>query len=728
MSAAEDESDVASSDSSSADESSDDDGDDDGDNQAQTESDLIKANSVATDVAAIKRLANDMQKIYLRLKYRQQLSQTDRENEKLANPPLSPQPQQEKLPSPPLKQSPRPPPIDIPKVMPPQKTKTDAATDSDDLPLVAPVDMPPPRATLPFEEELSKSIETKQIPQHAKGHIDAECKLQMELKPATTLHLLQYMAEGSPADERLDDVPDTTESLPEFKDDARQSRQPSQARQSPPQFLQAKKGPTNPENNAKPEMRGQADLLTQSRHLRGEKCKKLPSKQERLTPPVAPLPSQWSHDDMDDVSGIPVATDMEKGGFGTNTDSTREINNHEVDHGTENLEDELEFDHHAGDESTMPVDEPTAPASLANANSASPIAQLNAQVPVKTSGSTDEIQTKGGVGAPGTATKMGSTELGILEKPANLVALEPQAGSDRPLPDSASVIPSGDGRQIQLQPSQQQSPANTAAHDVPTTTKGDFPSSVGLQPASSSSIPIQGEIPSIQTINTSTTQDSLVPASTTETQPAATAQSPLPPQPQVQASSPVLEPSVSQVQASLPVSEPSVPHSQQSRQHDSATAATAPSSYVPEATAPSQNDFETIAPTQPPSPFLSPPISVPMAAPTTPLFSPPMSPTFSSPTSPLTSNMHLKHRSSVKEYSTTAPQANAPSPHFFGNDLRVTSPPMSPSHFPTSPAKPPVHHSSLSPTLGAAALPSTRSPTIEYEVNAMHYLLFGPPP
>ncbi|RLO12056.1 hypothetical protein DYB28_010336 [Aphanomyces astaci] len=189
--------------SSGEDESSDEsssgsDDDDDNDNQAkdQTDDDLAKAKAVADDVAAIKRLANDMQKIYLRLKYRHD---RPKESEVMAAP-LSPKPEEhEELPSTePVSKPLRPRPLEIPTESPTIRfTKTDAATDSDDLHLPPTVPAVPSLVKLPFEDALSKSIESKHSNVLAKGQIDTECKLQMELKHTTPLHLLQYML-GTP--------------------------------------------------------------------------------------------------------------------------------------------------------------------------------------------------------------------------------------------------------------------------------------------------------------------------------------------------------------------------------------------------------------------------------------------------------------------------------------------------------------------------------------------------
>ncbi|RLO06595.1 hypothetical protein DYB28_008811 [Aphanomyces astaci] len=190
--------------SSGEDESSDEsssgtsDSDDDNDNQAkdQTDDDLAKAKAVADDVAAIKRLANDMQKIYLRLKYRH-----DRPKESaVMTAPLSPKPEEhEELPSTePVSKPLRPHPLEIPTEPSTIRfTKTDAATDSDDLHLPPTVPAVASLVKLPFEDVLSKSIESKHSNVLAKGQIDIECKLQMELKHTTPLHLLQYML-GTP--------------------------------------------------------------------------------------------------------------------------------------------------------------------------------------------------------------------------------------------------------------------------------------------------------------------------------------------------------------------------------------------------------------------------------------------------------------------------------------------------------------------------------------------------
>ncbi|RHY83669.1 hypothetical protein DYB35_001423 [Aphanomyces astaci] len=178
--------------------------DDDDDNQAkdQTDDDLAKAKAVADDVAAIKRLANDMQKIYLRLKYRHD---RPKESEVMAAP-LSPKPEEhEELPSTePVSKPLWPRPLEIPTEPPTIRfTKTDAATDSDDLHLPPTVPAVASLVKFPFEDVLSKSIESKHSNVLAKGQIDTECKLQMELKHTTPLHLLQYML-GTPQVETED--------------------------------------------------------------------------------------------------------------------------------------------------------------------------------------------------------------------------------------------------------------------------------------------------------------------------------------------------------------------------------------------------------------------------------------------------------------------------------------------------------------------------------------------
>ncbi|CAK4077839.1 unnamed protein product [Aphanomyces euteiches] len=150
----------------------------DEDNQ-KPEEDLAKSKAIADDMAAIYRLSNEMDKICRRLQFRYSLKQEEE--------PAKPvdEPQKAAMPS-----------------------KSDATTDSDDLPVPrkgCSTDAAIPRCrekaappTLPFQDALSKSIEDKTKPKPVHGTIAMECRLQMEVKASPDFHLLEYMKPPRP--------------------------------------------------------------------------------------------------------------------------------------------------------------------------------------------------------------------------------------------------------------------------------------------------------------------------------------------------------------------------------------------------------------------------------------------------------------------------------------------------------------------------------------------------
>ncbi|KAG9413953.1 hypothetical protein AC1031_013155 [Aphanomyces cochlioides] len=137
----------------------------DEDNQ-KPEEDLAKAKAIADDMAAIYRLSNEMDKICRRLQFRYSLKQEEE--------PAKPVDEPQKAAAP---------------------SKSDATTDSDDLPVPTATSQHEKAAppTLPFQDALSKSIEDKTKPKPVHGTIAMECRLQMEVKASPDFHLLEYM-------------------------------------------------------------------------------------------------------------------------------------------------------------------------------------------------------------------------------------------------------------------------------------------------------------------------------------------------------------------------------------------------------------------------------------------------------------------------------------------------------------------------------------------------------
>ncbi|KAF0692060.1 Aste57867_16804 [Aphanomyces stellatus] len=191
----------------------DDEGDDERDNQKE-EQDTAKARAIADDIVAIQRLAREMNKIKTRLMFRYGPKTNTELPPLLMDPPPATE-QKAEVPEVPAspRQSSRPPtPRSVsPRPLPPPGHKTDVATDSDDL---NPPSQPQPpteheRAValpekLPFEDVLSSSIEAKMKVKPTKGQIETSCRLQMELRPDPNLHLMEYMMQAPPSNEDMD--------------------------------------------------------------------------------------------------------------------------------------------------------------------------------------------------------------------------------------------------------------------------------------------------------------------------------------------------------------------------------------------------------------------------------------------------------------------------------------------------------------------------------------------
>ncbi|KAH9127716.1 hypothetical protein AeMF1_002032 [Aphanomyces euteiches] len=208
----------------------------DEDNQ-KPEEDLAKSKAIADDMVAIYRLSNEMDKICRRLQFRYSLKQEEE--------PAKPVDEPEKAATP---------------------SKSDATTDSDDLPVPTSQHEKAAPPTLPFQDALSKSIEDKTKPKPIHGTIAMECRLQMEVKASPDFHLLEYMKPPRP--KSLPSPSRSRRSISKPKDDMKDdpAASPSKTLQGhePPSHVAATTGTTKSVARRKSSIKSTSNLQVES--------------------------------------------------------------------------------------------------------------------------------------------------------------------------------------------------------------------------------------------------------------------------------------------------------------------------------------------------------------------------------------------------------------------------------------------------------------------------------